>query len=417
MDDRTIISRLHRRVGLGLAPGQLDAALARGPAGEAARLVDPDRAGLPPTPDPWRDAELGFDREANAARGAAAVTGWLDRMVTTQRPAEERVVWFWHGHFVSSVGKVRSALALVNQLRLFQRLGLGPFGPLVRGVSVDPAMLVYLDGRESTRTSVNENYGRELLELFTLGRGNYTEADVRAGAVALTGWTVRPGSDGPATFVPARHDPAPQSYLGGTVSDVDGVVARVVDHPALPGFVAGKVCRALLGPAVDAPAVSRVTDAFRAAGLDVRALLRAVVGELVAGVDGGPIVLEPVRWFVAAQRATGAQLKAETRLGLLRSMGQVPLRPPNVAGWPGGDAWLSSSAVVGRFNAAVALAGTTPAANPAARAAAAGDAEGLAQALGLPGPFGEITRSQLAAARTPTERLALALASPEFLLA
>ncbi|MFM7535159.1 MAG: DUF1800 family protein [Acidimicrobiales bacterium] len=414
MGDRALVTKLHRRLGFGLAAGQLDAALARGVAAEVDRLTDPDRTGVPAAPDPWRDGELGFERSENVARVNTAIAGWLDRMLTTPRPGEERLVWFWHGHFVSSAGKVRAALTMVNQIRTFQRLGTGAFDRLVRAVTVDPAMLDYLDGRTSTAKATNENYSRELLELFTLGRGNYTEADVANGAKALTGWTVTIADGNAASFVKARHDPTVRAYLGATASDVDSVVARVVAHPALPGFVAGEWCRAVLGPEVEQAAVDRVAEAYRASGLEGRTLVRAVAAELLAGTDGGPIVLEPVRWLVAAQRATGATLAPAVRLGLLRSMGQIPLRPPNVSGWPDGDAWLDTAVVVGRFNAAVALAGATPRTSAALQAA---DADALARALGLPGSFGELTRRQLERSAGAAERLTLALASPEFLLA
>ena len=202
-DDRATIARLYRRAGFGLTPAELDEAVARGVAAEIDRLTDPDAAGLPEAPNPWADADLSWARRKVRSQGLILVDGWLTRMITTPRPLVERMAWFWHGHFVSSMQKVVSASAMATQVELFQRLGMGGFADLVRAVSVDPAMLIYLDGDDSTGTEPNENYGRELLELFTLGRGAYTEADVQAGARALTGWKLTD-----------RHDPPPAKLRG-----------------------------------------------------------------------------------------------------------------------------------------------------------------------------------------------------------
>ena len=240
---------------------------------------------------------------------------------------------------------------MVQQLRTFRSLALAPFPDAGARGDVDAAMLVYLDGATSTGKSPNENYGRELLELFTLGLGNYTETDVQSGARALTGWTVR-RQDGRSLFVRNRHDDTPQTYLGVKgVNDVDSVVDAVTDHPQCALFVAGKLARAILGLTVDPALVTQLATEFAASGLNTRVLVRSIL-EAGAASKGVDAVNEPVPWLVSAQRAMGAQVSAGRRLQGLRAAGQLPLHPPNVAGWPKGTTWFGASTVVARYDLA-----------------------------------------------------------------
>jgi uncharacterized protein (DUF1800 family) len=292
---------------------------------------------------------------------------------------------------------------------------------LLRAVAIDPAMLVYLDGRQSSGKAPNENFGRELMELFTLGVGNYGEADVQAAARALTGWVVRTPKDGPAdraaTFAARRHDDTPQHFLDRDgVHDLDTVVAAVCAQPACATFIARKLARAVIGPNVDQATIADLAATFTASGLDITALTRAVVDALAAGTDGGPVVLAPVPWLVMAQKATGAVLDATVRVAGLRDAGQVPTLAPNVSGWPSGDAWYASATVVARFNLAAAIAENAPADNPTVVAAGHGDVHALAAALGLAG-FGAATTKALQSVGDGPSRLVLALTSPEFVTA
>jgi len=418
MDAAATVSQLHRRAGFGLTPAERGAAVQRGVDAEVARLLDPGGAGIAAPDDAWTGVDLSFTQGQVTATAIEMVHGWIGRMVATPRPLEERMAWFWHGHFVSALAKVRLPLAMATQIRLFQRAGLGSFPALVKAATVDPAMLLYLDGTTSTGAAPNENYGREVLELFTLGRGNYTEADVHAGAVALTGWHVDRADPSTAVFAPRRHDDSPQTYLGRPdVHDVDSVVAAITAQPACASFVAAKVGRAILGSNVDASVVADLAARFTASGLDVRVLLAATLEKLVAGVDGGGVVLAPVPWLVMALRATGSTLAARPMVAGLRAAGQVPLLPPNVGGWPAGDAWYGSATVVARFDLAGAVATAAPADNPAVVAAAAGDTDELAVALGLPTPFGPATGAALKGVGDARSRLVIALTSPEFVVA
>ena len=246
MDERAAVAWLHRRIGLGLSPAELEAARARGVEAELDRLV---QASDPV--DPWAGIEVPTDPQTGRAERVRVITAWLDHLSTTSTPMVDRLTWMLHGWLVSSMDKVRSPAQMVGQLRLFRAQGAGPFPALLRAVATDPAMLWYLDGTDSSAGAPNENFSRELLELFSLGVGSYDEADVQAGARALTGWSAG-RADTEATFRPRRHDDTPQQYLGRSgVHDVDGVIAAATAQPDHPGFVARRVAREVLGTTDD----------------------------------------------------------------------------------------------------------------------------------------------------------------------
>jgi len=423
-DERDAVAGVLRRAGFGPTPGQLDAGLAS----TLDALVDPDAHGVPVAPDPWLGVDLSaYDPTAkgfNKQLIADTIGAWLASMATTPRPFEAWMRWFWHGHFVSSIRTVKHPALMVQQLRTFGDLGLGDLRTLLKAVTIDPAMLIYLDGVTNTSGGVNENYGREVLELFSLGVGHYTEDDVRAGAEALTGWHVKgkTTTTAEAVFDARRHDDTPKNYLGKSgVHDVDTVVDAIVNHPACAPFITTKLARAVLGPTVDPARIDQWAGEFAASGLQIRPLMRSILEASDASTE---LVVAPVPWLISMIKASGAPVAAAitgtAKSGLLPA-GQVPFDAPNVAGWPGGRAWLSASTTVARFNMAGVVAALAPADGPARRAAGGGDLGALADALGRPGGFGDGTRAALTdlAAHDPSGigRLAVAMASAELAVA
>ncbi len=408
MDERTAIAWLGRRVGFGLAPGELDRLASAGLATTLDQWLEPDAHGVAPAPDPWEGIELSVARPRGRVSGnqqRALIGGWLMVMAATPRPFEEWMRWFWHGHFVSTLRAVGAPALMRNQLRTWAQYGLGDFRSLLRAATLDTAMLVYLNGSTNKIGAINENYGREVLELFSLGIGHYSESDVRAGATALTGY-VRDFTTGTTRYAPARHDDTAQTYLGRQgVHDVDTVVDAIVNHPACGPFIAGELARAVLGPDVDTGLVTRLAKDFVGSGLQLRPLMRAIVE---AGLDGAatPLVAAPVPWAIRMFRATqvpwGSMQRALT--SMLVGAGQVPMDAPNVGGWPGGANWLSASATVARHNLAGWLAYYTPATNPLMQAATEGNWDAVAEGLGRPegftaahrrGPGGDARRPQV----------------------
>ncbi len=412
MDERAAVAWLHRRIGLGLSPAELAAARARGVEAELAELLQPVDGS-----DPWAGIDVPTDPRTGRAERVRVITAWLDHLSTTSTPMPDRLTWMLHGWLVSSMDKVRSPAQMVGQLRLFRAQGTGPFPALLRAVATDPAMLWYLDGTDSTAGAPNENFSRELLELFSLGVGSYGEADVQAGARALTGWSAG-RTETEATFRPRRHDDTPQQYLGRSgVHDVDGVIAAATAQPDHPAFVARRVATEVLG-STDDGTVGALAAAYESGGRRLDALVQAAARMAIDGdVEPGPVVLAPVPWLAMARRSTGASPPVELVAKGLRAAGQIPMFPPNVAGWPGGRAWFASSTVVARAELAAAVAAATAEHHPTLDAARRGDLDALADRLGVPDArFSEPTAAALDGAPDPRTRLALALTSPEVVI-
>jgi len=414
MEERDSVKWLHRRAGFGLPPAQMRAAIDRGFVAELDRLLDRSAIADAVAADPWDNDSLPFD-PMDAPSRRYAVGRWIDAMVATEQPLVDRMTWLWHGHFVSAIDKVRVARFMVDQIRLLRSAGLGDTRTLVRSLTIDPAMAVYLDLRTSTEEVPNENYSRELLELFTLGEGSYTEDDVQAGAAALSGWALDRGT-GELVFRPRRHADQPQSFLGVEgVHDLDTVIDAVMAHPALPLFLAGTITQELLGEN-DADLVAELARDFASSGFVIADLVRAA---LTTGAErvAAPLVLGPLPWLVIAVRTSAARLEVAQATRLLRTAGQLPMLPPNVAGWSGGAAWFNASSLVARANLAALVA--ADATDEDVLAAAEGDdMDVLADALGLPAAgFDDQSRAALNAAPSGRDRLAVAFVTPEFMIA
>ena len=412
MDAREAVGWLHRRAGFGLHPDDQAAAVKRGPIAELELLIstidEPD--------DPWEG--LALDPPDGGRR--EAIVAWFEHLVGSTRPYHDRRTWMLHGWLVSSLAKVPIPKLMVDQIRLLMADGGGSYPDLLEAITVNPAMLVYLDGRTSTAAAPNENYARELLELFSLGVGHYTEDDVQSAASALTGWVFGRDLD-QARLVRSRHDDRPQTVLGHTdVADVGGVIAAIVDQPEHPTFVARRIVREYLGdPDSDelADAVDAVADAYVAGQYSLDAAIQTA---LRLGLDGASLtmVLAPIPWLVTALRVTGVSLFRLGREapGRIREMGQLPLIPPDVSGWAYGNEWFTASSLIARTNIAAGVATATSPSEPIRVALDDGDINLAAQHLGLTEPFSSTTSAALRAATDPVDRLTLALVSPENLL-
>lgn len=413
MDRQQAAGWLHRRAGLGLHPDDLKGEVKRDPDDSLDAFFAP-----PATPRYiWADTDLDPQNKGRAA----AVRAWLGALIASDRPFHDRRTWMLHGWLVSSLDKVPTPEAMVEQIQLFEQSGSVDFADLLGDLTINRAMLVYLDGRTSTAQAPNENYGRELLELFGLGEGNYTEADVQAAAIALTGWTID-RRDHSAKFVRRRHDDTSQTLLGATgVNDVGSVIDAVINDPAHPGFVADRIISEYLGDLIgDAREDVRndLISTYEATGRRLDAVIERAIR---LGLEGASttVVLDPIRWLVICARATGVDLSGLRRSATqsIREMGQVPLFPPSVAGWPRGTEWLTSSSLIARTNVAAALAAATDPSEPLHIAAEDNDVDQLAEHLGLREPFGAGTRSAIRSAADPVGRLTVALVCPESLLA
>ena len=315
-------------------------------------------------PSQLRDADGAarkqLEQEARQ-RGIALRLWWLDEMLATTTPAEqlrERMTLFWHNHFVSSLQKVKSTGWMAAQNQLLRRHALERFGPMLHAVSRDPAMIVYLDGASNRKGSPNENFAREVMELFTLGEGNYTEQDIKEAARAFTGWSID-RETGEFRWRAFAHDDGVKIVLGQSGNfDGDAVLDILLARPETANFVVSKLWREFVSPDTDnqksALAIRRVAERFRSSGYDIRVALKAVFESdaFWAPSNRDALVKSPVDLLVGVIRAENIQLPDGRLLAVgLRTLGQDLFAPPNVRGWPGGENWINSSTLLARKSA------------------------------------------------------------------
>jgi uncharacterized protein (DUF1800 family) len=311
---------------------------------------------------------------------ANAVDWWVHRMADTTHPLQEKLALFWHNHFCSGQGTVGNMVEMFAQNQLLRPagpgntggLGLGHFRDLTRAVSFGGAMLVYLNNDTNRKGREQENFARELMELFTVGVGHYTEADVVAMAKAWTGhntvgWVPAGYYDATYRFYPDRHDTTNKSLFGGGPSALFGAqprnwdAAETIDELVLgmkqadtARYVARKMYRFFIAADPSDAAVQQLADAWIAGGMEIAALVRATLlhDDFWNPANRYAIVRSPVEWVVATLRRTGYRFtpnSAEGR-GYLESMGHLPFEPPNVAGWKMNDYWLSTAGAWARGN-------------------------------------------------------------------
>ena len=284
----------------------------------------------------------------------AATQAWLDQMVATTSPLAEKMALFWHGHFVSGNDKIYDMPAMWEQIDLFRRAGMGSFRQLARAASLTPAMLFYLDNWQNIADAPNENFARELLELFLLGPGQYTEADVVAVARAWTGHTVDPVTRRYA-FRADWHDSGLKTFLDTSATyDGPGIIDAVLDHPskrrACAAFLARKLWTYFAYPGAPDAVVADLVGTLLASDWDIASVLRALFlrDEFYApdALDG--LVRSPVEWCVVVARAASLSAADLHPEWLLPAMGQQLFAPPNVAGWGSNRYWISTTAAAAR---------------------------------------------------------------------
>ncbi len=276
---------------------------------------------------------------------------WLRQMLVTPDPLRERMTLFWHNHFVSGMQKVLSPQLMYRQNVLLREHALGNFRELLHAVARDPAMVRYLDSAFNRKGWPNENFARELMELFTLGEGNYTEQDVKEVARAFTGWSINPNT-GEFVFRPAQHDDGPKTVLGrqGNFGG-DEVLDILLERPETAALIADKLWREFVSPKPAPAEVARIASALRDSGYDIRAALRVLFTSdaFYAPAHRGVLVKSPVDLVVGTLR----QFEFEVPDGLpfvfaMGQFGQVLFAPPNVKGWPGGELWINATTLLRR---------------------------------------------------------------------
>lgn len=308
----------------------------------------------------FQPADDSFDEITDSA-GESIVAGdsiddlrgwWFYRMLRSPTPLRERMTLFWHNHFATSNNKVRSTAMMFGQNRTIRQNALGRFEPLVLAMSRDPAMILWLDLEQNVRGRGNENFGRELMELFTLGVGNYTEVDVRNMARAFTGWRT---SDGRAEFVADLHDNDPKTLFGRTDNFAPETAIKILlRQPAAARFIVRKLYRHFVSEA-DTPSdelLAPLVDDFRKSDLDIGQLMRRMLSSKLffSPMAYRQRIKSPVEFTIGSVLALPGDVPMEPLVALMQGLGQELFAPPNVKGWDGGKAWLNTATLLARDN-------------------------------------------------------------------
>jgi len=284
---------------------------------------------------------------------------WIDQMIEGKHPLQERMVLFWHGYFTSSTRDVKRTGAMVAQNELFRRHALGNFAELAHAIVRDPAMIEYLDNNQNRKDSPNENLARELMELFTLGEGNYTEQDIKEGARALTGW--RTTDDKTASyFQPRQHDAGEKTILGKTARfDATSFVELLLEQPACPRWVARKLLLHFEGVEPEPKRLEEYAKLLRASKWELKPFFRKLFLDprFYAKDMLAERISSPVEYLVGCTRRLGLTVPPQVIWLGAGQLGQRLFDPPSVKGWDGGEAWITTSTLLGRGNMAGMLIG------------------------------------------------------------
>ncbi len=293
-----------------------------------------------------------YSLAANAIETRRLGLWWANRMLTTSRPLEEKLTLFWHGHFATGENKVRDYRMMLRQNSMFRAQAAGSLRGLLVGILKDPGMLVYLDNGENIKKHPNENFGRELLELFSMGVGNYSERDVREAARAFTGWT---NNVLDFKFDAAQHDSNEKTFLGraGPFNGED-IIDIILEQPVTAEFVSAKLYRYFVREEVSPSVRTSLGRAFRESGYQVKPLLKQIFlsRDFYSAPAHATQIKSPVHLVVSTYKKLGLrEVPTIPDFGRMTAgLGQSLFDPPNVAGWAGGRTWITPSTLLQRGN-------------------------------------------------------------------
>jgi uncharacterized protein (DUF1800 family) len=362
------VVHLHCRAGFAATWSEIQRDLKDGPKPSIDRLLGGKARGPFVPPDFERVATLLADAAVSAGDPARLKAWWVYRMLFGPDPLGERLTLMWHNHFATSNAKVDDLAAMRRQNDLFRALGRNPFDELLTAVVRDPALLLWLDAPANRKEHPNENLGRELMELFTIGIGHYSEDDVKNAARALTGWTVE---DGEFRDVPARHDGGDKAILGrkGAWKGED-LLKILLENPATAQRLAVRLGEQFFGEGVlDKTALDSLAELLRRNNLRVGRAVETILRSraFFAEKNLATRVTSPAEYVIGAVRSLEMLEPPPSTVALadwITLLGQDLFYPPNVFGWPGGRRWINTRSVVGRANCVAALVGGSSAGRP-----------------------------------------------------
>ncbi len=364
-----LMAHLFRRAGFGATRDQLEGALQRGYADTVEDLLHPEAA-----PALEEDLIYRFYPDMKEARQIdPAQSLWVYRMINTQRPLEEKLTLFWHHLFATGFAKLNHAKVMTNQIAMFRKHALSNFRTLLIEISKDPAMIFWLDNHTNTKRVHNENYGRELLELFSLGIGNYTEDDVKNCARAFTGWTLKntiPAAqpygrfDWEFEFRPDLHDYGEKVFLGerGNFDGTD-IIDIILRQPAAAEFLAMRLYTYFVADTPDQAAIDELAHVCREENFEMRPIMRALFMSDFFQSDGAYYakVKSPAELVASIMRTVEDFTFPKHGIRDIalecRYMGQDLMNPPSVEGWHVGKEWIDTGILVERINFASAQVG------------------------------------------------------------
>ena len=339
------VAHLLRRAGFGGTPTQI-AQLA---ALDLPALVDKvlDTSAAPPDTPPAFLTDTGLE---NWQKLESLVNWWYDRMATTTAPIVEKMTFFWHGHFVTAIDKVDQPDYIYQQNAFYRANAFSDFATLVHGMALQPAMIYYLDNDPNTKGAPNQNFARELMELFTIGVGNYTQADVEASSRAWTGHSVNETTR-KYQFNPGNHDTGMKTFFGKTANwdgpqIIDEILTNTIKRPVVARYMAKKLWEFFAYQNPAAALLQALADGFVASNLNIRSLVQAIFlrPEFYSAQAKQGRVLSPVEFMVNMMRRLGLTADQMHPRWFQEGMGQALLNPPNVSGWRLNSYWLSTSA-------------------------------------------------------------------------
>lgn len=368
-------AHLLNRAGFGGTPAEIDAAYRKGLDAAVRDLVDVSDELADVPPPAWaRPRTIGKIRSQMRSRRISPrerrerkrafhdMEGenildlrrwWLERMLTSPAPLLEKMTLFWHGHFATSVQKVRDGYWMWLQNDTLRRNALGNFATLTKRMSRDPAMMIYLDLQKSEKEHPNENWARELMELFTVGIGNYTEQDIREAARAFTGYHVNLSTQ-QFRFAPLQHDDSSKTFMGRTGPlDGDNIIDTLLEKPACVQFIGRKIWRYFVEDDPSPETVNAVAIRLRAHKYEIRPVLREVFSssEFYSERVIRSQIKSPLQFLIQTAKLLEIPLPpVAIAQNAMREMGQILFAPPSVKGWDGGRAWISTSTLLFRYN-------------------------------------------------------------------
>ena len=419
-------SRLFHRTGFGPKPGEFIQALNSGIASTQRQILakptatsfiaPPALTDLGPRPAPNSSEVVDFSQQLRY-QNQLLFLWWLDEMVASPYTLQEKMTWFWHGHWATSIGKVNYGLPMLKQNVTLRKYALGNFSDFAKEMFSDGALQVWLDGQENTAKAPNENLSREMMELFVLGVNRYTETDVKELARAFTGYQVS-RSSGVVTFNARRRDTSAVTVLGKTgVMTPEEVIAHLVSRDDSALFIAERIWYRFVSSQEPLPQNHPMIKAF--ADRDTYTLMKSLIESSVFSQEKYSMVKSPVEWFIGICRAlaiTPSGLPSPSKLyGFLEKLSQVPFSPPNVGGWPVDQAWLSSASAQYRLSFATSIIAEADL-SELTSISAVKRAPYLADLLGVVGWSTRTAYAMRSVRDNPQKLLVTAVCSPEYVV-